>query len=155
MLWLGLNFKGTVHQRAVSCNYMLIITVVGMMAYHAQFPFYVSSKGMGVAIDAARYYYCLCRDRCRVDADDKPVLRRIGIPPAMAGPTLFGCCGNMVTGQRNDVYVWWVLTYGSVQRYNLFNGGGIYFLQMGGWDLPGALPTLYSQYDIIKEAKEC
>src|SRR5690606_20933983 len=71
---LGLNFK-TVHQRGRIMQ--LHVDHYGGRddgRTHAPVPFYVSSKGYGVLIDAARYITVYAGTGIRVDADDKPVL---------------------------------------------------------------------------------
>jgi alpha-D-xyloside xylohydrolase len=151
---LGLNFK-TVHQRGRIMQ--LHVDHYGGRddgRTHAPVPFYVSSKGYGVLIDAARYITVYAGTGIRVDADDKPVLRDRNTDRQWEAQPYSDAVEILVPAKGTDVYV-----YGgtspmeAVQRYNLYNGGG-YIPPKWGLGFTQRVPTLYSQEDIINEAKE-
>ena len=70
---LGLNFK-TVHQRGrIMQLHVDHYDGIDNGRTHAAVPFYVSSHGYGVLIDAARYITVYAGTGISVDADDKPI----------------------------------------------------------------------------------
>ena len=151
---LGLNFK-TVHQRGRIMQ--LHVDHYGGKddgRTHAPVPFYVSSKGYGVLIDAARYITVYAGSGVRVDAKDKPILRDRNTDKNWNSRPYSDAVEILVPTTGTDIYV-----YGgnapieAVQRYNLFNGGG-YIPPKWGLGFTQRVPTLYSQGDIIKEAEE-
>ncbi len=151
---LGLNFK-TVHQRGRIMQ--LHVDHYGGKdngRTHAPVPFYVSSRGYGVLIDAARYITVYAGTAVRVDADDPPVLRDRNTDKKWAAQPYSDAVEFLVPAKGTDVYI-----YGgnkpveAVQRYNLYNGGG-YLPPKWGLGFTQRVPTLYSQKDILKEAAE-
>jgi len=151
---LGLNFK-TVHQRGRIMQ--LHVDHYGSSdngRTHAPVPFYVSSKGYGVLIDAARYITVYAGTGVRVDADDKPELRDRNTDKQWEAQPYSDAVEILVPAKGTDIYV-----YGgsspmeAVQRYNLYNGGG-YIPPKWGLGFTQRVPTLYSQEDIIREARE-
>lgn len=151
---LGLNFK-TVHQRGRIMT--LHVDHYGGKddgRTHAPVPFYVSSRGYGVLIDAARYITVYAGTGVRVDTDDPPVLRDRNTDKKWDPSPYSDAVEILVPAKGTDIYV-----YGgsspmeAVQRYNLYNGGG-YIPPKWGLGFTQRVPTLYSQDDIIKEATE-
>ncbi len=151
---LGLNFK-TVHQRARIMR--LHVDHYGGEdngRTHAPVPFYVSSKGYGVLIDAARYITVYVGTGVRVAADDPPVVRDRNTDKQWDPQPYSDAVEILVPAKGTDIYV-----YGgsspmeAVQRYNLFNGGG-YLPPKWGLGFTQRVPTLYTQDDIIREAQE-
>ncbi|NNG11014.1 MAG: DUF5110 domain-containing protein [Arenibacter sp.] len=151
---LGLNFK-TVHQRGRIMQ--LHVDHYGGRdngRTHAPVPFYVSSKGYGVLIDAARYITVYAGTAVRVNADDKPVLRDRNTDRQWQAQPYSDAVEILVPAKGTDIYVFGGSSpMEAVQRYNLFNGGG-YLPPKWGLGFTQRVPTLYSQYDIIREAKE-
>jgi len=150
----GLNFK-TVHQRGRIMQ--LHVDHYGGRdngRTHAPVPFYVSSKGYGVLIDAARYITVYAGTAVRVDTDDPPVLRDRNTDKQWNPQPYSDAVEILVPAQGTDIYI-----YGgsspmeAVQRYNLYNGGG-YLPPKWGLGFTQRVPTLYSDADILKEAKE-
>lgn len=151
---LGLNFK-SVHQRGRIMQ--LHVDHYGGRddgRTHAPVPFYVSSKGYGVLIDAARYITVYAGSGVRVDADDPPKLRDRNTDKSWDPSPYSDAVEILVPASGTDIYI-----YGgnspmeAVQRYNLYNGGG-YIPPKWGLGFTQRVPTLYSQDDIIKEATE-
>ncbi len=151
---LGLNFK-TVHQRGRIMQ--LHVDHYGGRddgRTHAPVPFYVSSKGYGVLIDAARYITVYAGTGIRVDADDKPVLRDRNTDPQWQAQPYSDAVEILVPAKGTDVYIYGGATpMEAVQRYNLYNGGG-YIPPKWGLGFTQRVPTLYTQDDIAKEAQE-
>ena len=121
---------------------------------HAPVPFYVSSKGYGVLIDAARYITVYAGTGIRVDADDKPVLRDRNTDPQWQAQPYSDAVEILVPAKGTDVYV-----YGGLNQWRPYNAiiyitAGVIFPQNGAWDLPREYLHLYSQDDIAKEAQE-
>lgn len=150
----GLNFK-TVHQRGRIMQ--LHVDHYGGRdngRTHAPVPFYVSSKGYGVLIDAAKYITVYAGTAIRVDADDPPVLRDRNTDKNWQAQPYSDAIEILIPAKGTDVYI-----YGgnkpmeAVQRYNLYNGGG-YLPPKWGLGFTQRVPTLYSQDDILKEAAE-
>ncbi len=151
---LGLNFK-TVQQRGRIMR--LHVDHYGGEdngRTHAPVPFYVSSEGYGVLIDAARYITVYVGTGVRVDADDPPVLSDRNTDKNWNSQPYSDAVEILVPAKGTDIYV-----YGgsspleAVQRYNLYNGGG-YLPPKWGLGFTQRVPTLYSQDDIIKEAMD-
>lgn len=151
---LGLNFK-TVHQRGRIMQ--LHVDHYGGRddgRTHAPVPFYVSSRGYGVLIDAARYITVYAGTGIRVDADDKPVLRDRNTDPHWQAQPYSDAVEILVPAKGTDVYIYGGATpMEAVQRYNLYNGGG-YIPPKWGLGFTQRVPTLYSQEDIAQEAQE-
>ncbi|MDP4681110.1 MAG: hypothetical protein NWS46_12185 [Cyclobacteriaceae bacterium] len=122
---LGLNFK-TVHQRGRIMT--LHVDHYGGKddgRTHAPVPFYVSSRGYGVLIDAARYITVYAGSGVRVDADDPPELIDRNTGKNWDPSPYSDAVEILVPANGTDIYI-----YGgsspmeAVQRYNLYNGGG-------------------------------
>ncbi len=152
---LGLNFK-TVNQRGrVSQLHMDHYGGTDNGRTHAPVPFYVSSRGYGVLIDAARYLTVYAGTAVRVDTKNPPELidrndknKNWESMPYSDGVEILVPAGGV------DLYVFGGPTaMNAVQRYNLFNGGG-YLPPKWGLGFTQRVPTLYSQADILREATE-
>ena len=103
---LGLNFK-TVHQRGRIMQ--LHVDHYGGRddgRTHAPVPFYVSSKGYGVLIDAARYITVYAGTGIRVDADDKPVLRDRNTDSQWQAQPYSDAVEILVPAKGTDVYIY-------------------------------------------------
>ncbi|MDN5211373.1 glycoside hydrolase family 31 protein [Fulvivirgaceae bacterium BMA12] len=121
---------------------------------HAPVPFYVSSEGYGVLIDAARYIKVYAGTSIRVDADDPPVLYDRNTDKQWKAQPYSDAVDILVPANGVDVYVFGGQSMLEVvQRYNLYNGGG-YLPPKWGLGFTQRVPTLYSDKDILKEAEE-
>ena len=151
---LGLNFK-THNQRGRILN--LHVDHYGKSdngRTHAPVPFYVSTEGYGVLIDAAKYVTVYAGTAIRVDADDKPVLRDRNSDPKWAAQPYSDAVEILVPANGAEVYVFGGQSMLEVvQRYNLFNGGG-YLPPKWGLGFTQRVPTLYSEKDILKEVSD-
>ena len=151
---LGLNFK-RVHQRGRILE--LHVDHYGGKdngRTHAPVPFYVSSEGYGVLIDAARYITVYAGTAIRVDADDPPELLDRNTDRNWDPSPYSDAVEILVPAKGTDIYVFGGNSpMEAVQRYNLYNGGG-YIPPKWGLGFTQRVPTLYSQDDILREATE-
>ncbi len=151
---LGLNFK-THNQRGRILNLHVDHYGNGDNGRtHAPVPFYVSTEGYGVLIDAAKYITVYAGTAIRVDADDKPVLRDRNSDPQWEAQPYSDAVEILVPADGTEVYVFGGKSMLEVvQRYNLFNGGG-YLPPKWGLGFTQRVPTLYSANDILKEVSD-
>ncbi len=150
---LGLNFQ-TVNQRGRILN--LHVDHYGGKdngRTHAPVPFYVSSKGYGVLIDAARYITVYAGTAVRTDTRNPPVLSDRNTDKKWSSQPYSDAVEILVPANGTTVYVFGGPTpMNVVQRYNLMNGGG-YLPPKWGLGFTQRVPTLYSQADILNEVK--
>ncbi|MFK5973473.1 MAG: glycoside hydrolase family 31 protein [Flavobacteriaceae bacterium] len=151
---LGLNFK-THNQRGRILN--LHVDHYGKSdngRTHAPVPFYISTEGYGVLIDAANYITVYAGTGIRIDADDKPVLRNRNSNPEWEAQPYSDAVEILVPADGTEVYVFGGRSMLEVvQRYNLFSGGG-YLPPKWGLGFTQRVLTLYSAKDILKEVSE-
>lgn len=150
---LGLNFQ-TVNQRGRIME--LHVDHYGSKdngRTHAPVPFYVSSKGYGVLVDAARYITVYAGTAVRTDAKHPPVLRDRNTDKKWEAQPYSDAVEMLVPAEGATLYVFAGPTpMNVVQRYNLMNGGG-YLPPKWGLGFTQRVPTLYSQDDILKEVQ--
>ncbi len=150
---LGLNFQ-TVNQRGRILQ--LHVDHYGGKdngRTHAPVPFYVSSKGYGVLIDAARYITVYAGTAVRTDTKNPPVLQDRNTDKQWSAQPYSDAVEVLVPADGATVYIFGGPTpMNAVQRYNLMNGGG-YLPPKWGLGFTQRVPTLYSQEDILKEVK--
>lgn len=150
---LGLNFQ-TVNQRGRTMT--LKVDHYGGVdngRTHAPVPFYVSSKGYGVLIDAARYITVYAGTGVRTNASLPAQVRDRNADRDWDAQPYSDAVEILVPANGADIYVFAGPTpLLAVQRYNLLNGGG-YLPPKWGLGFTQRVPTLYTQDDIIQEAK--
>ncbi|MGX5820914.1 TIM-barrel domain-containing protein [Chitinophaga lutea] len=152
---LGLNFQ-TINQRGrVSTLHMDHYGGKDDGRTHAPVPFYVSSRGYGVLIDAARYITVYAGTAVRVDTKNPPeLIDRNDKSKKWSSMPYSDAVEILVPASGAEIYIFGGPTaMNAVQRYNLFNGGG-YLPPKWGLGFTQRVPTLYSQTDIIREADE-
>lgn len=121
---------------------------------HAPVPFYISSEGYGVLIDAAQYITVYAGTAVRVMADDPPPLMDRNTNKAWQAQPYSDAVEILVPAEGVDVYL-----FGGpsplqvVQRYNLYNGGG-YLPPKWGLGFTQRVPTLYTAEDILQEVND-
>ena len=121
---------------------------------HAPVPFYLSTEGYGVLIDAAQYLTVYAGTAVRVEADDPPQLMDRNTNPAWQAQPYSDAVEVLVPADGVEVYV-----FGGpsmlrvVQRYNLYCGGG-YLPPKWGLGFTQRVPTLYNAEAILQEADE-
>lgn len=149
---LGLNFK-TVNQRGRILN--LHVDHYGGTdngRTHAPVPFYVSSNGYGILVDATEYITVYAGAAVRKDAKDPPALQDRNTDKTWDAQPYSDAVEISVPGEGADIYLFaGPTTMNVVQRYNLFNGGGC-LPPKWGLGFTQRVPTLFNQDSIIQEA---
>ena len=122
---------------------------------HAPVPFYVSSKGYGVFIDAARYINLNVGVSVRLAAPVKPpVIDRTTGKSQWSSSPRSDSIEALIPAEGVDVYVVAGPTpMDAVRRYNLFNGGGA-LPPKWGLGFMTRTPTAYSAADALNEVQE-
>ncbi|MGJ7032157.1 TIM-barrel domain-containing protein [Niabella hirudinis] len=122
----GLNFQ-TVHQRGKILQ--LHVDHYGGKdngRTHAPVPFYVSSKGYGVFVNAARYINVYAGSGVRKDSKHPPVEKDRNTDKSWSSRPYSDAVELLVPAPGTEVYVFAGPTaLDAVRRYNLFNGGGV------------------------------
>lgn len=93
---------------------------------HAPVPFYVSSKGYGVFINAARYITVYAGSGVRKDSKNPPVEKDRNSDKSWSSRPYSDAVESSVPARGVEVYVFaGPTTLDAVRRFNLFNGGGV------------------------------
>ena len=120
---------------------------------HAPAPFYVSSSGYGVLVDAARYMTVYVGTAVRVDSEHPPLVHDRNTDKGWEAQPYSDAVEVLVPAQGVEVYVFGGPSpMNAVQRYNLMNGGGC-LPPKWGLGFTERMPTLSSQTDIVGEVK--
>ncbi len=151
---LGLNFK-TVEQRG---RILRLHTDhyggIDNGRTHAPVPFYVSSNGYGVLINAARYIDVWVGTAVERDSKNPPAVRDRNTDKDWAANPYSDNIEMLVPAEGAEIFIFGGPTMlDAVRRYNLFNGGGCLPPKwgLGFWH---RTPTLYSDKDVMREVKE-
>ncbi|MEJ0101402.1 MAG: TIM-barrel domain-containing protein, partial [Bacteroidota bacterium] len=151
---LGLNFK-TVDQRGR-------ILRLHMDHYggqdngrnHAPVPFFISSKGYGVLINAARYIDVWVGTAVDRDSKHPPVVRDRNTDKNWTGNPYSDNIEMLVPAEGAEIIVFaGPEMIDVVRRYNLYNGGGCLPPKwgLGFWH---RTPTLYHDKDVLEEVRQ-
>jgi alpha-glucosidase (family GH31 glycosyl hydrolase) len=149
----GLNFQ-TVNQRGRILN-LHVDHYDGQDngRTHAPVPFYVSSNGYGVLIDAAAYMTVYVGTAVRTDTKNPPTLYDRNTDRNWSAQPYSDAVEIVVPAAGLDLYIFAGPTpMNVVQRYNLMNGGG-YLPPKWGLGFTQRVPTLYDQNEILEEVK--
>jgi len=120
---------------------------------HAPVPFFVSSKGYGVLIDAARYIDMYIGTGVRKDSKNPPPLQDRNTDPGWSARPYSDNIEIMVPEEGVRIYVFeGPDMLKAIQRFNLFCGGGIIPPKwgLGFWQ---RTPTLFNQQDVSDEIR--
>jgi len=151
---LGLNFKTHMQRGRILSLHVDHYGGKDNGRTHAPVPFYISSRGYGVLVDAARYITVYAGSAIRVDADDPPELQDRNTNPDWSAQPYSDAVEILVPSDGADIYLFGGPSMlNAVQRYNLFNGGG-YLPPKWGLGFTQRVPTLYNDKDIVKEVEE-
>jgi alpha-glucosidase (family GH31 glycosyl hydrolase) len=149
----GLNFQ-TVHQRGKILQ--LHVDHYGGKdngRTHAPTPFYVSSKGYGVFVNAARYVTVYAGSGVRKDSKNPPVEKDRNTDKSWASRPYSDAVEMMVPAAGVEVYVFAGPTaLDAVRRFNLFNGGGV-LPPRWGLGFTQRVKSLYTAEEVTKEAQ--
>ena len=151
---LGLNFK-TVEQRGrIMRLHMDHYGGEDNGRNHAPVPFYVSSNGYGVLINAARYIDVWVGTAVEKDSKHPPAIRDRNTDRKWSASPYSDNVEILIPAAGAEIIVFGGPTpLDAVRRYNLFNGGGCLPPKwgLGFWH---RTPTLYSEIDVMNEVKE-
>jgi alpha-D-xyloside xylohydrolase len=151
---LGLNFK-TVSQRGrIMRLHMDHYGGQDNGRNHAPVPFYVSSNGYGVLINAARYIDVWIGTAVERDSKNPPVVRDRNTDKKWEAYPHSDNIEVLVPAAGAEIIVFGGPTIlDAVRRYNLFNGGGCLPPKwgLGFWH---RTPTLYSDQDVMNEVNQ-
>ncbi len=121
---------------------------------HAPTPFYISSKGYGVFVNAARYIDVYAGTAARKDSPDAPEARDRNTDESRTSSPYSDAVEKLVPTHGGEVYLFaGPSPLDAIRRYNLFNGGGP-LPPRWGMGFTQRVHRLYSAEDVISEAKE-
>ncbi|WP_018631034.1 TIM-barrel domain-containing protein [Niabella aurantiaca] len=148
----GLNFQ-TVHQRGKILQ--LHVDHYGGKdngRTHAPVPFYVSSKGYGVLVNAARYINVYAGTGVRKDSKNPPEEKDRNTNRSWSSRPYSDAVEMLVPAEGVEVYVFAGPTaLDAVRRYNLFNGGGA-LPPRWGLGFTQRVRSLFTAEEVKKEA---
>ena len=151
---LGLHFK-TVEQRGrIMRLHMDHYGGLDNGRNHAPVPFYVSSNGYAVLINAARYIDVWVGTAVERDSKNPPVVRDRNTDKKWDAKPYSDNIEMLVPAEGAEIILFGGPTMlDAVRRYNLFNGGGCLPPKwgLGFWH---RTPTLYSDKDVMNEVKQ-
>ncbi|HEX5026391.1 MAG TPA: TIM-barrel domain-containing protein, partial [Agriterribacter sp.] len=150
---LGLNFK-SVHQRGTIKE--LQVDHYGGKddgRTHAPVPLYISDRGYGVLINAARRIKVYAGTAVRKDSKSPPTEMNRNADPAWDSQPYSDAMEIMVPAAGAEVYVFaGKNAMEVVQRYNLFCGGGV-LPPKWGLGFTQRTPTLFTDKQVMEEVK--
>jgi alpha-D-xyloside xylohydrolase len=150
----GLNFQ-TVHQRGKILQ-LHVDNFAGKDngRTHAPTPFYVSSNGYGVFINAARYITVYAGTAVKRDSKNPPEAKDRNLDKTWTSRPYSDAVEIMVPAAGTEVYVFGGPTaLEAVSRYNLFNGGGA-LPPRWGLGFTQRVQRLYTADMVEKEAQD-
>jgi alpha-D-xyloside xylohydrolase len=119
---------------------------------HAPVPFYVSSKGYGVFINAARYLTVYAGSGVRKDSKNPPTEKDRNKDKSWSSRPSSDAVEIQVPANGVEVYLFAGPTaLDAVRRYNLFNGGGV-LPPRWGLGFTQRVKTLFNAQDVKDEA---
>ncbi len=119
---------------------------------HAPTPFYISSGGYGVFINAARYITVYAGTAVRKDSKDAPAAKDRNTDKNWTARPYSDAVEMLVPAAGAEVYVFGGPTpLDAVRRFNLFNGGGC-LPPRWGLGFTQRVQKLYNAADVKKEA---
>jgi alpha-glucosidase (family GH31 glycosyl hydrolase) len=150
----GLNFQ-TVHQRGKILE-LHVDNFAGKDngRTHAPTPFYVSSNGYGVFINAARYIKVYAGTAVKLNSKTPPKVQDRNLDKNWSSRPYSDAVEMLVPAEGVEVYVFAGPTaLDAVRRYNLFNGGGP-LPPRWGLGFTQRVQRLYDADMVEKEAKD-
>lgn len=118
---------------------------------HAPVPFYVSSKGYGILINAARYIDVWVGTAVRKDSKNPPQVRDRNTDPHWSAAPYSDGIEILIPADGAELYLFTgPEMLDVIKRYNLFNGGGPIPPKwgMGFWH---RVPTRYTDMQVMNE----
>lgn len=121
---------------------------------HAPVPFFVSSKGYGAFINAARYIDVYCGTGVRKDSKNPPVVRDRNTDKEWTATPYSDNLEFLIPAEGVEIVLFAGPTMlDAIRRFNLYHGGGALPPKwgLGFWH---RVPTLYSDFQVLAEAEE-
>jgi alpha-D-xyloside xylohydrolase len=151
---LGLNFKGVQQRGQVKQLHMDHFGGTDNGRTHAPVPFYVSSAGYGVLVDAARYITVYAGTAVRKDSPHPPPVRDRNTDPRWSSQPTADAVEARVPGAGATVYLFAGPTpLDAVRRFNLISGGGA-LPPKWGLGFLHRVPTLFTSDQVLGEVDE-
>src|SRR5690349_18976454 len=151
---LGLNFRALQQRGSVKELHVDHFGGTDNGRTHAPVPFYVSSAGYGVLIDAARYVTVYAGTAVRKDAAHPPVVRDRNLDKQWSAQPLSDAVEVLVPASGATVYLFaGPSPLDAVRRYNLYSGGGV-LPPKWGLGFLHRVPTLFTAQQAAEEVAQ-
>ena len=150
----GLNFKNVLQRGTIKTLHVDHYGGRDDGRTHAPVPFYVSDKGYGILINAARYITVYAGTGVRKDSKNLPYEYNRNLDKNWDAQPYSDAVEILVPAKGTEVFVFAGKTSMEVvQRYNLYSGGG-QLPPKWGLGFTQRTPTLYADKDVLKEVHE-
>lgn len=151
---LGLEFKTIAQRGTVKRLHVDHYAGVDNGRTHAPVPFYVSSRGYGVLIDAPRYITVYAGTAVRRDSPNPPAVKDRNRDRSWTSMPMSDAVEVLVPTAGANLYIFGGPTaLDAVRRYNLFSGGGV-LPPKWGLGFFQRMPTLSTADQVVNEAGE-
>jgi alpha-glucosidase (family GH31 glycosyl hydrolase) len=151
---LGLGFKSLQQRGSVKELHVDHFGGTDNGRTHAPVPFYVSSAGYGVLVDAARYLTVYAGSAVRRDSRHPPVVRDRNLDRRWSSQPTSDAVEVLVPASGATIYLFGGPTLlDAVRRYNLYSGGGV-LPPKWGLGFVHRVPTLFSAQQATAEVAE-
>lgn len=151
---LGLNFQSVQQRGSIKTLHADHYDGKDNGRTHAPVAFYVSDKGYGVLINAARYITVYAGTAVRKDGKDAPPEMNRNTQKDWNPQPYSDAVDVLVPAAGTEVYVFaGKNAMEVVQRYNLYCGGGV-LPPKWGLGFTQRTPTLYTDTQVLKEADD-
>lgn len=151
---LGLNFKGVQQRGSIKTLHVDHYNGQDDGRTHAPVPFYVSDKGYGVLINAARYITVYAGTGVRKDSKNPAVEMDRNTQKGWSAQPYSDAVEILVPAAGTEIFVFaGKNAMEVVQRYNLYCGGGV-LPPKWGLGFTHRTPTLFSDRDVLKEVAD-
>lgn len=151
---LGLNFKSLGRRKTITRLHVDHFGGSDNGRNHAPVPFFVSSKGYGAFINAARYVDVYCGTAIRKDSKNPPEVIDRNTGKNWTASPYSDNLEFLVPAEGVEIVLFAGPTMlDAVRRFNLYNGGGVLPPKwgLGFWH---RVPTLYSDGQVRQEVAE-
>lgn len=151
---LGLNFRSLGQRGSIKRLHVDHYGGADNGRSHAPVPFFVSSKGYGAFINAARYIDVYCGTGVRKDSKNPPEVRDRNTDRNWTATPYSDNLEFLIPAEGVEIVLFAGPTMlDAVRRFNLYNGGGVLPPKwgLGFWQ---RVPTLYSDSQVLEEVEE-
>ncbi len=150
----GLNFKSLQQRGSVKELHVDHFGGTDNGRTHAPVPFYVSSAGYGVLVDAARYITVYAGTAIRRDSRNPPPIKDRTTDKSWSAQPRSDAVEILIPARGATVYVFAGPTpLDAVRRYNLYSGGGV-LPPKWGLGFHHRVPTRFSDEQTTREVAE-